>query len=59
MLQQVLIVEALSWEILLILYCLQVSSWGGAEAASIKILDQLCFRFDFCDDCMSTMYQWS
>ena len=59
MLQQVLIVEALSWEILLILYCLQVSSWGGAEAASIKILDQLCFRFVSCYDCMSVMSQRS
>ena len=40
-------------------HCLQESSWGGAEAAAMNILDKFCFRFVFGDDCMSVMSRWS
>ena len=59
MLQQVFIVEAWTCEEVSIFYCLQEISWGGSEVTSMKILDQFCFRFVSCDDCMSAMSQWS
>ena len=43
MLQQVLIVEVWPCEEVSVFYFLQESSWSGAEAASMKILNQLCF----------------
>ena len=58
MLQKVLIVEAWPYEEVSIFYCLKESSWGRAEAASMKILDKLCFYVVSCDDCMSAMSQW-
>ena len=59
MIQKMLIVEAWPYEEFTIFICPQESSWGGAEASSMKILDQLFFHFISCDYCMSVMSQCS
>ena len=33
-------------------------SWVGAESESMKILDKLCFRTVYRDDCMSAISQY-